>query len=44
MTEEVQCPICGQFFTADEMSVLDNGNSACIKCVEKEKDSLDKVK
>lgn len=30
------CPICGKEYDEEDMSVLENGNLACIHCVQKE--------
>ena len=34
---KMECPICGEMFEVESAEHLDNGNPACPRCVEKER-------
>lgn len=36
------CPICGQVLDDSDFQSLDNGNPACLSCVEKEREKIEK--
>ena len=36
MVEKMICPVCGKEYDEENMSLLKNGNPACVECVEKE--------
>lgn len=34
---KMECPICGQSYDEEDMTIGDNGNLICCNCAEKEK-------
>lgn len=41
MNENMECPICGKKFDANDCCFLSNGNPVCPDCAKKEKDNDD---